>query len=179
MLSVCEAFAQYRKRFKKRKPDLGRMRNEDELLPADDADGKQYFRIAPARCIETGRPPKSEKETWDPSSECLRKKYIWVVMENDIPYIMEYGAKAFKLSGKRFTHTNLTGGQAAHCGGEIWFADSCSFWMSGGSGRYRPRSAEELEQISLAFENLGYKVSSFGWDEESGEPFRFFREKVG
>jgi len=99
---------------------------------------------------------------------------LWVIAVNKVPYILEKGHAGSSLSRGRAAHTNLTGGDAVHCAGELWFRDETSFWLSGGSSRFRPRSAEELEDVVRAFRQAGFKVASFGWDPEAG-PARFLR----
>lgn len=57
----------------------------------------------------------------------------------------------------------------------MWFQDPRSVWLNGGSGRFPPQSASELEEAVEAFIAAGYRVASGGWDKESGKAARFFR----
>lgn len=101
--------------------------------------------------------------------------YLWVIMPDSIPYILEEAAIKDSLESKRVTHTNLSGGNDAHCGGELWVKDAQSFVISGGSGRYRPRSKTELDHITSSFRGCGFRVASLGWDEEISGPVRYLR----
>ena len=72
-------------------------------------------------------------------------------------------------------HTNLTGGEEAHCGGEVWFVSGQRLIINGASGRYPPKGMPELEEIVSAFEAAGYEVWSMGWDPETDRPARILR----
>lgn len=50
-----------------------------------------------------------------------------------------------------------------------------SIVINGGSGRYRPRSPDELESAAKAFKESGYKVASMGWDTGVDAPARSLR----
>jgi hypothetical protein len=47
--------------------------------------------------------------------------------------------------------------------------------LNGGSGRYPPRSAEELDDVAKAFKAIGYKVAHMGWDAGTNAPARYLR----
>jgi hypothetical protein len=104
--------------------------------------------------------------------------YIWLVMEDAVLYGLEKGETGTSLSRGRLAHTNLSGGREAYCGGELWFSDESSFWITGSSGRYKPRSVEELDEVVTAFRSAGYKVASCGWSEQLGRFMRFPRGEV-
>ena len=69
-------------------------------------------------------------------------------------------------------HSNLTGSGEAYLGGELWFTSASSLYVSGGSGRYPPLNAAQLEEAVEVFESFGYEVTSLGWDHIWGEPMR-------
>ena len=70
-------------------------------------------------------------------------------------------------------HTNLTGGDKAYLGGEVWFESDTALYISGGSGRYPPQNPDQLDEAVRVFESFGYRVASLGWDEIYGNPRRF------
>jgi hypothetical protein len=74
-------------------------------------------------------------------------------------------------------HSNLTGGESASCGGELWVdpANSSRVFISGASGRFGPETSAELADAVSVFAGLGYETVSFGWDE-GDKPARFYRE---
>ena len=69
-----------------------------------------------------------------------RHRYVWVIDATGIPFILERGLCALK--GRSPKHSNLTGGKPASMGGELWFRTESSLYLSGGSGRYRPREQQ-------------------------------------
>ena len=76
------------------------------------------------------------------------------------------------MIGATFKHTNLTGGGEAYLGGELWFTSETSLYLSGGSGRYPPRDATQLEEATEVFRSFGYEVISLGWDHEARRALR-------
>ena len=131
-----------------------------------EANGMKLLTNAPISGVVAGRPPQGEKTG--------HGRYLWVITEAGVPYILEEGEGAQLLYDKAFKHSNLTGGSAAHCGGELWFAEpkTSSIWVSGGSGRFPPRTAEELECAVGVFRAYGYQVTSLEWDLQGKRAFR-------
>lgn len=135
-----------------------------ELIQLTDADGVKKLGYAPAQDVRFGKPPS------DATLNDSVKRYIWVIDYRGIPYILE--RQLPKLSDYSPKHTNLTGGGEAHIGGELWFADEESLFLSGGSGRYKPHNATHLNDAVGVFKSYGYRVTSLGWDGERGEARR-------
>ena len=110
--------------------------------------------------IRLGRPPQFRN---GPSPN----RYLWVIDHRGIPYILE---APFPFSGKERLpkHTNITEGDPAYVGGELWFSSNDSIFLSGGSGRYHPIDEQQLKDAVRVFGDYGYQVSSLGWDAESG-----------
>lgn len=105
-----------------------------------------------------------------------RTKYLWLVTPSDVLAGLEHGDSGLSTSRRYLAHTNLSGGKETHAGGELWFPGHSSIWMTGGSGRYPPRSPEELDAVKQSFIDAGYDVRCAGWDYEVGRPSRVFRE---
>lgn len=144
------------------------MKNADELTRLSSDDGVLELSDAPAQRFESGSPPVGRFGNG-------QKKYLWVVATRGCPSILEEGPAAAGLSRGAVSHSNLTGGDEAHAGGELWFNDDSSIWLSGGSSRYVPRDERELEHVANCFRAAGYLVASFGWDQEVAGPVRFLR----
>ncbi|MBL9104893.1 MAG: hypothetical protein JNL82_28365 [Myxococcales bacterium] len=110
----------------------------------------------------------------------LDGKYLWVITPSEVPVILETAphARPPPLQSGVAKHTNLTGGAPACCGGELWVDPVFSecLYVNGGSGRYQPRSPEELEDAVGVFEGLGFRVICAGWSEDNDAPERTFRE---
>jgi hypothetical protein len=159
--------AGYRKKFSARAPNLAGKKSDDELRQFTDADGLRDMTLPPAIEVLPGEPPLSRGNG--------KFKYLWVITPSAVPLILEDGEAGRATVRGYAAHTNLTGGSDAHSGGELWFRDDRSFWISGGSGRYGPRSAEEMNAVVESFRAAGYAVASFGWSEETHTPQRFLR----
>ena len=165
--SMSSSIAAYRAKWPARAPNMSRQRFDDETKLVKSIE----FPLAPATGFVSGTPPQGRQ----PDENSLNTKYLWVVSTDSVPCILENGDAGIRLKRKSVSHTNLTGGKDAHCGGEMWFKDDRSIWLCGGSSRYRPRSSEELEEIAEAVRMGGYDVVNMGWDEETNSPARFYR----
>jgi hypothetical protein len=166
--SASPKFNPYRSRYEARDPDLKNQRFDDETQNVRPNSDVISLRVAPAAEILTGAPPTEPRSAGE-------KMHVWLVLPDDVVYSEEMGASGMATERKRLSHTNLSGGEKAHCGGELWFRDESSIWITGGSSRYAPRTQEELELVARSFVDSGYSVCSCGWDEGIAGPARFFR----
>lgn len=100
------------------------------------------------------------------------KRHLWVIGRSMEPCALEDCAFAKRNSGLArglIKHTNLTGCDPAHCGGELWFLEADAIVINGNSGRYGPSDMEQLRRAGTALKGLGYRVATLGYDEELGE----------
>ena len=137
-----------------------------ELAPVTSADGLLHLAGVPTS-VPKGSPPT---RTGD-GTNC----HLWVIDERGRLCISE--APLQRLGPGKLHHTNLTGGGKASIGGELWFAGKSRVYLSGGSGRYPPASAEHLEDAAGLFGAVGFEVLSLGWDTEVDRPQRLLREQ--
>ena len=100
-------------------------------------------------------------------------RYLWVIDRRGIPYILEQPLP--ETDGIDPKHTNLTGGENAYLGGELWFSDAQRLFLSGGSGRYPPVDANQLNDAVKVFESYRYGVTSLGWDFKNRRAWRYYR----
>lgn len=126
--------------------------------------GLRILGTAPVHDVRTGSPPRQRGDE-SPS------RYLWVIDDRGIPYILE--APLAVLQHNLPKHTNLTAGGRAYLGGELWFSDYESMYVSGGSGRYPPLNAQQLADAVDVFISYCYKVTSLGWDTENDRANRF------
>ena len=107
-------------------------------------------------------------------------RHLWVILPADVPVILESApdVRPPPLALGVAKHTNLTGGGPACCGGELWRdpTDAKRLHLTGASGRYPARSAEQLEDAVLLMATFGFAVRSAGWSEENDCPERVFRD---
>lgn len=167
-VSATPNFDLYRTEFSLQLPDLANKRHDDEVIDVSSNSDVYSFLAAPATDFLLGDPPTRPRTAGE-------KMHIWLVLPRDVVFSEEAGASGASTHRGRLSHTNLSGGGEAHCGGELWFRDEQSIWITGGSSRYAPRSGEELQAITKSFLSSGYSVCSCGWDSENAAPARFFR----
>lgn len=172
IVSEVQAAQDYRDEYPERDPDQSKIKNNDEIRELTCADGLVEFPFPEFPNYFSGQPRRGINDT-------ASNTYIWAIERDRIPVIIESCWVGNNLESGIVKHTNLTGGGKAHCGGEIWFTDGHTFYLSGGSGRYPPRSRDELGKIVNIFESCGYKVTSLGWDDDNNMPARFLRAQEG
>ncbi|WP_244455082.1 hypothetical protein [Gluconacetobacter diazotrophicus] len=161
MSKTKQAFDRFRHTYPEREcPPVG---HEDERREMTSADGLEQWRDGTGEVAE-GEPPMLMKNH--------PKLRLWVVRAEDVVHAPECGSFADTLNGKEIKHSNLTGARPAHCGGQLVFVENDAVALDGGSGRYGPRSKEEMTAVARAFKNSGYGVWSYGWDDENAWPFR-------
>lgn len=103
---------------------------------------------------------------------------MWVIWPAGIPYVLEsVPAVRTPLASGFAKHSNLTGGEPACCGGELWVdpVDPTVIYVNGASGRYGPKTPEQFDDSILLLKTRGFTVESFGWDDDADLPARVFR----
>lgn len=168
--ALTDALASYRQTWSERPFHAERVAGQDEKRDVTAHEDISSFRAAPAAPWTPGIPPLNAPGDGE-------QKFIWVIRTDAVPYACERCPIGNTIEGRgKLAHTNLTGGGDAYCGGELWFQTERKIWLTGGSGRYPPRSAEELEAVVSAFRAAGYEVTCPGWSSQMGHPVRYFRE---
>ena len=127
--------------------------------------GLRILGTAPVRNVRTGVPPRRRGQPTN--------RYLWVIDDNGIPYIFEAPIPVLQNNWPK--HTNLTAGGRAYLGGELWFRDHESIYVSGGSGRYPPRNPQHLADAADVFRSYGYAVTSLGWDTDNNRAERYIK----
>jgi hypothetical protein len=143
--------------------------NQDQLRQMTEADGLQLWQDGPVG-------PEEKVEPSDPpilTMEDDARKMLWAVRETDVPYAAETDPFGRGLESRVIKHSNLTGGKPAHCAGEIVIMDEKTIVVNGSSGRYGPKSLEELEAVAKAFRGSGYNVWCMGYDTEQARALPF------
>ena len=106
-------------------------------------------------------------------------KALWVIVGDGVPAIVERAPRVrVPLQSGVAKHSNLTGAGLASCGGECWvdIAVENRLWVTGASGRYGPRTPQQLLDAVAVLAALGYDVISAGWSTDNDWPERTFRE---
>lgn len=154
-------FSTFRDVYPAREPAADKIKNDDELVLISESDGLQFFADA-IHDIRMSEPPRVV--------DARGHTYLWVIGKQRVPVALESIDFGRTLKTCVIKHTNLTGGEAAHCGGELWFLSEKSVVISGSSGRYGPKTEQELTDAVLSFKVEGFEVASLGFDDETGYP---------
>lgn len=161
-------FDAYRAKHDEQPPDLQKQRFADEVHDLSGNADVGSVVVPPVAAVLRGEP----RRDWTSRPAAT---HIWLVLYEDVRLALEEGTSGRTTARGRLAHTNLSGGSPAFAGGELWFRDESSVWLTGGSGRYPPRSAEELDDLSAAYRAAGFTVCCAGWDSEIAGPARIFR----
>lgn len=143
--------------------------NEGQRIQMTEADGLKVWADGSQAPVATASSPAPLL-----TSANLKDCMLWVVREDDVVWAPEKGPFGKKLESGVIKHTNLTGGAAAYCGGELLvLEDELIVVVNGCSGRYGPRNSTEMDEVAKAFAQSGYGVWSMGYDEEAARPLPF------
>jgi len=157
-MDASEHFDTYRAAWPERAPNLPPGASDDERREMTTLDGRCVL-----ACGDPGTTvpevPFQLGDRFSPNEIAL-----WLVLAKAVVYAQESGAWGAARERGRLAHTNLSGGRAAHVGGEVVFHDGFVL-LNGGSSRYRARTREELRMATEAWANAGYHVFCMGWDE--------------
>ena len=164
-LGIPDELLRFWRRFRARGPSTIGQAHENQLLDA--ADGIRILGYAPSADVLFGSPPSLTQ------GQNGSHRYLWVINNAGIPFINEIPIPT--LDSRLPKHTNLTGGEPAYAGGELWFAAADTLFVSGGSGRYPPIHEQQLEEAVRVFEAYGYSVTSLGWDSGRDAAMRLWR----
>lgn len=171
MTSTSLAFEQFR-------ADIGTPRAPKR----PDADGQQYLPMSPEEGLlfwadgpyaGKGEEKSVSDAPYLPPEEVVAKQHLWVVRTQDVVHAPERCGFGGKLKSGVIKHTNLTGGEYAFSGGELFIIDHSNIVITGCSGRYGPNTREEMQAVAKAFADSGYGVWSMGWDDDAGLPAPF------
>jgi hypothetical protein len=163
------AFDELRSQVGARFPEAEKIKHSSECLEVGVNDGLLAWCDGPAPDVLRIDPPLPVL-----SSEQLEDRHLWVVRPDDVVHCQEQNAFGQNyVDGGVIKHTNLTGGREAHSAGELIFLDDLTIILTGRSGRYGPRSRQEMEAVEKAFRKSGYYVWSCGYDTEAGKPLDF------
>jgi hypothetical protein len=151
-------------------------------LPARPSDNPDQDRLLTqadgvVNLVESGAAAALAQPTCKPGTP--EGKALWVIVRDGVPAIVERAPNVcVPLQSGVAKHSNLTGAGLASCGGECWVdaAVESRLWVNGGSGRYGPRTPQELVDAVAVLMALGYDVISAGWSIDNDWPERTFRE---
>lgn len=148
----------FREIYPLRGPRQNAIRNDEELRQLTPEEGLDEFDLALGTRAEKSALPQAVPRG---------NTYLWAIGKETIPAALETIAIGKQLASGVIKHTNLTGGQPAHCGGEAWFIDDHTVIIGGSSGRYGPDlgDVKQLQDAGLIFKEMGYRVAVLGMDE--------------
>jgi hypothetical protein len=134
--------------------------NADEVRQMAAVDGMSELPSSPAPVeafVRHGSLPNAR-------ANASEARHLWVIRSQDFPVALEECAWGKALQSGKIKHSNLTGGNPAHSGGEIWFIGDDRVALNASSGRYGAKNQQEFDQIVDALRCAGYYVASMGFD---------------
>lgn len=162
------AFSEFRTKYNPpRPPRDGLVKNSGEVTQMSEADGLCIWKDGAAAALSS---QPSVPRIDDTMTVGLK---LWAVRDENVVHADESCPFGRGLETGVIKHTNLTGGGNAYCAGELIFVAESTIIVNGFSGRYGPRTADEMKDVALAFQKSGYHVWSSGFDEEAGRPYPF------
>lgn len=161
------AFAEFRSKTALRAPAADRIEHDNECLQMSPSDGLLSW--VDGSAADVGGPLQKPVL----SSDQLDGRHLWVVRQVDVVHASERSPFGKNVEKGVIKHTNLTGGEPAHSGGELIFLNETTICVNGRSGRYGPRTADEMSAAAEAFRKSGYHVWSCGFDSEAAQPYGF------
>lgn len=90
------------------------------------------------------------------NGEAELQKYLWIINTDGLFIIPEQTINKDADRGI-VCHTNITGGEKAIQGGELWFCSDGTIYINNKSGRYGATTLKERQAILEYFEYVGYK----------------------
>lgn len=145
-------------------PQLEKMAEKHGLHGVDEA---------PASWAMFSDPPTYEKSAFE------HTRYLWVITDvlPQVRCINEYDTRALTKERTRLCHTNLTGGEKACAGGELWFRCPSTLYLNGCSGRYPVIDEAQLCDAAHVFARKGFRVGNMGFSPSTGMPRKAVREQ--
>ncbi|MCJ2072887.1 hypothetical protein MKK75_29530 [Methylobacterium sp. J-030] len=164
------AFDAFRAQFgPARLPPAEAIANDDELRPMSSAEGLCVWSDGNHACNCQTEPSDYPQATKD----FLDERRLWVVAQDEVLHAKERCAFGLSLETGVIKHTNITGGKAAFCGGEMIVVNDNTIILNGRSRRYGPRSSTEMTAVAKSFTGSGYSVWAMGYDDEAGVALPF------
>lgn len=164
------AFDQFRKSIgSPRQPPAEKIANNDEIKQISETDGLKIW--ADGSVSGSDGTPKDPPPFIDSTQD--RLKELWAVRQDDVVSAQEMCEFGKKLETGKIKHTNLTGGAPAFSGGELIRMSETIVAINGCSGRYGPRTPEEMHLIEQAFAKSGYHILTMGYDQDANRPLPF------
>lgn len=83
-------------------------------------------------------------------------RYLWII--NDDGLFMQLEATPNPAAERKcLCHTNLTAGEKAYQGGELWFHTDGTLYLNYDSGRYGAETKKQRDGVRKYFDEVGYK----------------------
>jgi outer membrane protein assembly factor BamB len=83
-------------------------------------------------------------------------RYLWVITVTGMHLILEETPNVASAR-KKVCHSNITGGQAALQGGELWFGTDEKVYINYRSGRYGAMTEDHMQTVVDYFIFVGYE----------------------
>ena len=87
-----------------------------------------------------------------------RAKFLWVIDDFGLRMIWEYTRNSARRPKRYVCHTNLTGGEKAYQGGELWFCKDGRVGINYFSDRYGAKTQDQGDAVLNHFRTVGYST---------------------
>lgn len=87
-------------------------------------------------------------------------RYLWVLDQIGLKMLLEATPNPKRINNPIVCHTNITGGEPALHGGELWFGEDNKVYINNASGRYGNAEPQQWDAILTYFVCVGYEVVS-------------------
>lgn len=84
----------------------------------------------------------------------MQGKYLWIIDKSGLKLIPKATPNPYAARGV-VCHTNITGGDPAYQGGELWFGADGNVYVNNRSGRYGANTLAQRDAVLDYFRSLG------------------------
>lgn len=84
-------------------------------------------------------------------------RYLWIINQDGL-FVISENTENLEASRKVVCHSNITKGEKALQGGELWFLSSKHIIINYKSGRYGAETEVQEQAVIEYFESLGFKL---------------------
>ncbi len=135
---------------------FGRLGGQRSVLKGEDLVFSDHLFNA----TDDGRPENVVAVESRPADESVYDgKYLWVIDEDGLRTVLEAIPNSNAERGN-MCHTNITGGQEALQGGEMWFGSDGNVYINDRSGRYGAENDVQWDAVVEYFGFVWYNVEN-------------------
>lgn len=141
------------------------IKSEEKKILRDGESSNREFQDFIHDAIEDGKPDYNYVEVTDeeielyikPTGRYKEKCFLWIIDEISIKILREKTRNVLRtFDPECVCHTNLTGGEKAFAGGELFFGEDGNIYINPFSDRYGNLNSQQWETVLSYFKRVGY-----------------------